>query len=218
MTPIDRAELRSAIYGTLALAFHGADPREVLHRAGRLGRTARAIGECALADALETWAKLAQGESVESVTQDFHDLFLVPSDKYVTPHESAYADRPSDPGVGGLKTMNGVVAAAVQRFYRRVGLAIAPDYTESPDFAGLEMACMEYLCALEARHPSCEDRERADANRSAQSMFLEEHLVRWIPSLCRRMTEVAETRFHVGLARATAAIVEAEEKASDVRS
>ncbi len=213
MTPTDRAELRAATYGALALAFHGAEPRELLQRAGDLGRRARDLGEASLADALERWPAVAQEEAAESVIQDFHDLFLVPSGKYVTPHESAYLDRRSDPGGGTPRAVNGVVATEVRRFYRRVGLAISPDYNELPDFAGLEMACMEYLCAREAGHRRVGDHAKADADRAAQTNFLRGHLARWIPTLCRQISAKAATRFHVGLAKATAAIVDLEEQA-----
>jgi TorA maturation chaperone TorD len=89
----------------------------------------------------------------------------------------------------------------VQEFYMKVGLQISKDYTELPDYIGLELACMEYLCAREAELNSGSREMENVCNY--QKQFLTEHLVCWVPHLCQRIKKNAQTRFYRDLAETT---------------
>lgn len=218
MTTDAGAALRSAAWGTLALAFHGAAPLDLRERAARVAQRARELGESARARAFESWLAGSAGENADCVRQDFHDLFTVPSHKYLSPYESVYVDPPTAVAGGRPKaSCFGPSTVAVQRFYRRVGLTVARGYSELPDFAGLEMACMEFLCCEEAARLGRGDEPGAAQTRAWQRQFLQRHALRWLPALCARIQRQAATRFYVELARATADVLryEAAALASD---
>lgn len=210
MTPGASAEFRSRAWGMLALAFHGAPLADVLAAVDPLAQLAHEAGAPAFALALESWRAEATDESADAVRQDFHDLFTVPAGKYVAAYESVYVDPPLEAGGRAKPTNFGASTRAIQGFYRRIGLALAPSYTELPDFVGLELACMEFLCAEEARHDRSGDLARAERVCEQQREFLGQHVARWIPALCARIRDNASTRFHLGLANATEALLEAE--------
>jgi TorA maturation chaperone TorD len=207
VTPAERADFCSRAWGALSLAFHGAPAHETVDRIAGLARDARAQGELAIGSVLRAWPTDGPDESDEEVRRDFHALFLVPARTYVTPYESVFVDPPVD---SAPSTSNfGPSTVAVQHFYRRVGLVVSPEYTELPDYIGLEFACMEYLCAEEAGYLRASDTRMAGVARAAQAEFIETHLARWAPALCDRIRERAATRFHRSLAEATVGLLRA---------
>ena len=207
------ADLRSRAYGALALAYHGAPATETVTRAAALVAEARARGDHATGDAMASLAERVPSEADEAVRQDFHDLFLVPTPRYVRPYESVHADAPLAAGDRAPIPANfGPSTVAISRFYERVGLKVAPDYNELPDFVGLELACMEFLCDREGVHHRTGDREGVRHARSAQAEFLNAHMLRWIPRLAASVRGHAATRFHIRLADATARLLASDEK------
>jgi len=208
---VDVAHTRSRAYGALALAFHGAPATDTVARAAAVVAEARVRGDCATGEALESLAGPLAPESDELVRQDFHDLFLVPTSRYVRPYESVHADAALAAGDRAPLPANfGPSTAAIRHFYERVGLMVAPAYNELPDFVGLELACMEFLCDRECAHHRAGDGECARHARSAQAELLEAHVLRWVPSLADSVRERAGTGFHARLADATARLLAAD--------
>lgn len=192
--------LRAAIYGSLSFAFHFA-PRD-----GDLALLRQAAGTAAeqgleeLAERLGRLAALAREESSPPVRQEFHDLFMVPAGKYVTPYGSIFLDQPVEAGGKVATRTCGLSTQAVARFYKQIGLAIDPGYTELPDYIGLELACMEFLCLQEASARDAGNEAGAARCRAWQHVFLRDHLGRWAKPLAELIRRKARTGYYKAIA------------------
>ena len=211
----DLAETRcwADLYGLLALGYHSPPDGEQL---GRIGVCEQAAGEIGLDVAAKTLSALrgsGQETEAESLRQDFDDLFMVPGSKYMTPYESVYVDSPVEADGRVRRRVCGPATLSVQSFYDRVGLTIAPDYPELPDFVGLEMACMEYLYTREADYLEEGDEASAGKVRILRQAFCQDHLLRWIPELCARIRTCAETGYFKIFAEFTCAAVSGNSEA-----
>lgn len=204
------AGARAKAWGALAVGFHGGGAADVAPRARAAAEALRDAGSAA-ADAFLRWAESGGLDDEPRVRQDFHDLFLVPSPKYVRPYESVWADDPVAVGDRPARAQHfGPSTRQVRSFYAAVGLDVDPAYTELPDYVGLELACMEYLAAREeeplqgAAPPSGVD--PAERRRH----FVQHHLGRWLPRLCDEVRRRAGTRWHATMADAAVALLRDE--------
>lgn len=151
-------------------------------------------------------------EEYEGLVQDYHDLFIVPLDRYLTPYESVYRDERGIDGVQAKGLLVGRSTQEVLRFYRRAGAEVADDFPDLPDHAGLELAFMGFLCQEEG-----EAREKGEPSETLrilglQQAFLKDHVDQWMPNLCDCMFQNAQTAFYKALARLTRAFISFEQE------
>ena len=99
---------------------------------------------------------------------------------------------------------------AVKQLYREAGAAISEDFKDLPDHVGLELACMEFLCAGEARAWDREDLDEVTRVRGLQRRMVHDHLLQWVPALCGRIRERAPGPFYRGIASLTEAYLARE--------
>ena len=149
----------------------------------------------------------------ESLAQEFHDLFTVPLGRYVTPYEAVYRDQRvvGDKLVQGL--LMGPSTLAVKQLYQDAGAEVSEECKELPDHVGLELACMEYLCREEARALQQDGADCAQRARGLQKTLLREHLLEWVPALCSRVRENANSRFYRGIASLAVTFIERDDTA-----
>lgn len=142
---------------------------------------------------------------LEALDQEFQDLFMVPLGRYVTPYEAVYRDERQigDARVRGL--LMGPSTLAVKQLYREAGAAVSEDFKDLPDHIGLELACMEFLCRGEAQAWDQENLDEVRRLRDFQRRLLQEHLLQWVPRLCRRIRESATGPLYRGIASLTEA-------------
>ena len=137
-------------------------------------------------------AELDQEELVR-LKQEYFDLFVVPTRRYVAPFEDVY--RESTAGAKFDKgPLMGTRAISVIRAYRAAGATMNGDCKELPTHAGVELAFMSFLCDKETE-AWYGQREAIDAGdepqmsmevnqyRDLQRSFLQEHLAVWLPNL-----------------------------------
>lgn len=190
---------RRDVYGILSFLYHRHPTDEDLDKILSLSKSQD--GTPRVRNLLGCCAQWAKEENPQNIRQDFNDLFMVPASHYVTPYESVYADTSRDAKGRPIHLTFGPSTRKVQEFYKKIGLQISSDYTELPDYIGLELACMEYLCSREAELDSgSKDTHNV---RCYQKQFLTEHLICWVPQLCQRIKNKAQTRFYRDLAEAT---------------
>lgn len=171
----------------------------------------------AAVDNLRQFVRGFQGDYA-ALDQEFQDLFMVPLGRYVTPYEAVYRDEREmgDTRVRGL--LMGPSTLAVKQLYREAGAAVSEDFKDLPDHIGLELACMEFLCRGEAQAWDQEDLDAVRRLRDFQRRLLQEHLLQWVPTLCRRIRESATGPLYRGIASLTEAYLadEAETLAAPV--
>ena len=211
---MDRANLAKArgdMYNFLSAAFlepPGKTLVTALSSNGLLEALENIFGPAAVND-LRMFVSQFQGD-YESSDQEFQDLFMVPLGRYVTPYEAVYRDEREvgDERVRGL--LAGPSTLAVKQLYREAGMAVSEDFKELPDHVGLELACMKFLCEAEARAWVQEDLDSVRRMRDFQKRLLHEHLLLWVPELCRRIRKNAVGPLYRGIAELVEAYLEME--------
>lgn len=119
------------------------------------------------------------GDSSEEIRADFSYLFS--PEGRIPPYESLYnyplSDRPR---------LWGPAAEEVQAFYEGVGITLEEDLELNPDHLSLELLFMSHL--IENRFID------------QQKIFLEQHLLTWVPDYCDEIKRIARTSFYIRVA------------------
>ena len=119
---------------------------------------------------------LESKETADAISTDFISLFEYPDGK-LQPVESLYIQPPNNP------------SAEVNEFYNSAGLTIDEEFHYIPDHLSLEFLFMSYLI----------DNNMLDL----QKIFLEEHIMNWVPYYGDRIKEQAQTVFYREIAEIT---------------
>lgn len=199
----EEVEWRAQVYGLLAVGYHRPPDDDQRGRLAACAEAAREAGFHLLGHNLAELEAQARATPAEAIRQDFHDLFMVPGAKYVTPYESVYRDAPLEADGRCTARTCGPSMQAVIGFYNRIGLRIDRGYTELPDYVGLELACMEYLCLREAEYGRAGSEDSTRQVRANAHAFLKDHLLPWIPDLGERIRAKAGTGYYRNMAAIT---------------
>lgn len=150
------------------------------------------------------------GGDLDCLRQEFHDLFLVPLGHYVTPYEAVYRDERvvGETRVGGL--LMGPSTVAVLSAYRESGLQVASDCGELPDHVGIEISFIALLCTREREAWQSGDAGGARQLLRQEEQFVNHHLLKWVPDLCRRIADNARSDFYRGVALLTEEFLRAD--------
>ena len=198
----DSAKSRSDIYGLLSTVFR-AEPTEALIRELRGPRFSGAFSEMGV-ELGEGFYSEPESEVAEQLAFEFTRLFIGPG-PHISAHESIFVE--VDDGIGGLW---GQQTVAVKKFIETTGLNYDPKFTGIPDHVSVELEFMRNLTAWEADKWVEEDNKNAEYCLSVQRMFLEEHLLRWLPQCCNAVMAKAEMPFYRAMAELTKQYVEVE--------
>lgn len=139
----------------------------------------------------------------QALRLEYDALFRVPGPRYTRPYESVYRERRNIGGQVVYGLVWGEATAAVKDLYTRAGAEVTDEIRELPDFIGLELAFMAFLCQQENRAWEQGDRDLARRYLELQREFLADHLSRWAGDFCQEMRAKAETGFYAGLAEMT---------------
>ena len=167
-------------------------------------------------EAIKELEEFSAGAGVDadlaSLTQEYMDLFAVPTGRYVTPFEDVYLGA-SVEGERERGPLLGEQAIAVRRLYRQAGVEMTRECRELPTHIGVELSFMGFLCEQEQEMEAISRDDtgiaRADADaepdgrgryRDLQLRFLQNHLNVWFPHLRRAIQTKAKSRLYPGLA------------------
>ncbi|MEM1994309.1 MAG: molecular chaperone TorD family protein [Nitrososphaerales archaeon] len=98
----------------------------------------------------------------------------------------------------------------VVEMYRQIMVEVLPDFTEPEDHIAVELAFMAYLSEKTATSLEQNKIDEALQYIKYQKRFLDEHLTRWVPMLCRDILNGAKTSFYQGIAMITRGFVAAD--------
>ncbi len=209
------ARARGQLYRYLAGAFL-RPPNDTFVAPFLDGGTLATLGGRFGADAVTELDRFRQDfdGDYEALDQEYQSLFVVPTGRYVIPYEAVYRDERvvEDEAVRGL--LMGPSTVAVKALYREAGAEVAQDLLELPDHVGLELGCMHFLCEAEARAWERGESPAAARAQQLQWRLLTEHLLQWIPALCRRIRVNAPGPFYRGIADLTEALVSQDAEAA----
>lgn len=118
-------------------------------------------------------------DAVEGAKDEFYSLFVVPlRGTYIPPYESCFRERSG----AGYGSMWGKTTEEVLQSYHRAGFEVSyPRYVFAPDHIGLELTFMSELCSKEVKALNSSDEKGAEESRAAQSDFLRNHILEWVP-------------------------------------
>ena len=198
----ESAKFRSDIYGLLAAVFR-QEPDIALIRELRDPPLWGVFSDLEV-DLGEVFFTTPEHQLIEILGLEFTRLFIGPNN-HISAHESIFAEM--DHGIGGLW---GARTVAVKNFIETTGLDYKPEFTGVPDHVSVELEFMQRMTAWEADKWQQRDRENAEYCLQVQRMFLEQHLLTWLPQFCDVVTAQADIRFYAGLAELTKNYLEFE--------
>jgi len=200
----DSAKLRSNIYRLLATIFR-EEPTEALIKELRDPRLAGVFLEIEV-DLGEVFYNLPESEVIEILGLEFARLFIGPG-SHISAHESIFSEVDS-----GMSALWGVKTVEVKNFIETAGLEYKPEFTGVPDHISVELEFMQKLVEWEAGKWNQKDRESAEYCLSTQRMFLEQHLLCWLPQLCDQIMAQAKIPFYRAMAELTRNYMEFEQQ------
>ncbi len=123
-------------------------------------------------------------EEVPALLDEYERLFVGPGQVPCPPYESFWRE---DVPVDIRRTLMGPCTAELKQMYQELGLQISSRSVELPDHIAIELEAMAYALSFDETEPV------------ARRIF-EEHLVQWLPRLCRAVAHEAEQSFYRNLA------------------
>jgi TorA maturation chaperone TorD len=144
-----------------------------------------------------------EDELIEDLAIEYTRLFLGP-DKHISPHESVHYER--DDGDWGR--LWGRSTVEVKKFIESAGLEYKPEYHGLPDHISVELEFMQEVSRREAQAWEEKDNDGALYCLNMERKFIEEHLVKWIPTFCDKVISEAELSFYREMAKLTKSLVE----------
>jgi TorA maturation chaperone TorD len=200
----ESARFRSDIYGLLATVFR-QEPNAALIRELRAPQLSGAFSDLGV-DLGEAFFTTPENQLIEILGLEFTRLFIGP-DSHISAHESIFADMDN-----GVSALWGETTVAVKNFIETTGLDYKPEFNGVPDHISVELEFMQKLAAWEADKWQQNDRENAEFCLKVQRMFLEQHLLAWLPQFCDVVMAQADIRFYAGVAELTKNFLEFEQQ------
>lgn len=136
----------------------------------------------------------------ERIRWDYTHLFIGPHKIPAPPWESVYLNK--ERLIFQEETLN------VRRAYLKYCLVPQNFGREADDHLGYELDFMYRLCQL-----SLEDAEFIGSILSDQKDFLQNHISKWVPLICKDICFHAKTDFYKGLAMCLEGFIEVDRKA-----
>jgi len=190
--PAGSAKSRSEIYGLLTAVFR-EEPTEALIKELRGPQMLGAFSDMDV-ELGASFYNDPQSELLEVLVLEFTRLFIGPG-HHISAHESIFSE--ADSGVGGLW---GAKTVEVKKFIETTGLGYEAEFTGLPDHVSVELEFMQKLTEWEANKWIQDDRKNAEYCLTVQRMFLEKHLLCWLPQFCDAVMAQAEIPFYRAMA------------------
>ncbi len=141
-------------------------------------------------------------EVLRDLAVEFTALFLGPGE-HISPHESVHV--PQGGNLWGAETVT------VRKFVNALGFEYADGFTGMPDHISVELELMAELARRESVAWKQGDTEGAANSLAYQCQFMAEHLAKWVPIFCSKVTNVASLSFYRDMAQLTMDFLESEE-------
>ncbi len=202
MTPAEMQEMktvaqhRSNVYGLLA-AVYRQEPTAAFLEKTRTPAFLEALSELGLnLDA--AFLQQPADRLLEELAVEYAHLFLGPG-PHISPHESVQREG-ADGTTGRLW---GEATVAIKKFVEAAGFSYRSEYRGMPDHISVELEFMQFVTAREAEAWEQGDEDSGRRCLAMEKKFLQDHLLRWVPSFCRKVSAGAEMNFYREMAALT---------------
>jgi TorA maturation chaperone TorD len=191
-----------SLMGRILQQYPDPDWLDPLIHEGVFEEPAFAAGQSSLVEGLQLltdWTdevspKLS-GEALDTLRTDFTRLFLGPGKLILPPWESTFFNEE--------RLIFQEQMLKVRQWYSRYGLESEKIHNEPDDHIGLEMSFVAHLASVAIEAIENEDEQGFEDALNSQKRFLKEHLLRWGPKWCQRLSQDARTTFYKGVAGVT---------------
>lgn len=136
---------------------------------------------------------------------DYTRLFVGPYELPAPPWESAYCNEE--------RLLFQKETLEVRKAYLKYFLLPVEFGAEADDHLGLELDFMVRLIELALAETDNKNIGMLKQILTDQKLFLEDHLLRWVPSLCNDIINNAQTEFYQGMAKLTRGFLTLDQKA-----
>ncbi len=201
----EQAMQRSNVYGFLATVYRKEVTQELLGQIKDPGFM-EALSDLAI-KIDEKFLSGPEEELLEILAIEYTRLFLGPG-KHISPHESVQYER--DDGDWGSHW--GASTVEVKKFAESLGLHYKESDTSIPDHISVELEIMQKVVAKEAEEWSINAGKDALHYLKIEKLFMEDHIMRWIPKFCDKIKAETESSFYREMAELTKIFVELEIK------
>lgn len=198
----ESAKFRSDIYGLLATVFR-QEPSKDLIRELRDPRFSGVFSDMGV-ELGEAFSSMSESTVAEALGPEFARLFIGPG-QHISAHESVFVEMD-----GSTSSLWGRKTVEVKNFIETAGLDYEPEFTGIPDHISVELEFMQKLTAWEAEKWAQQDQKSAEYCSTVQRMFLEQHLLCWLPQFCDAVMIQAELPFYRSMAELTRNYLEFE--------
>jgi putative dimethyl sulfoxide reductase chaperone len=202
------ARQRSNIYGLLAALYRQEMTSELLGQIKdpQIMGVLSDFGSEGMRDLMEKPEKAV----LEELAMEYARLFLGPG-KHISPHESIHHRRDD----GQFGQLWGASTVEVKKFISATGLDYSPDYNGLPDHIAVEFEFMQQVALEEEQAWEEPVKDKALFCQSIQKRFVDEHLIRWIPTFCEKVIKETDLPFYRELAELTENFIELEKEELD---
>ncbi len=147
---------------------------------------------------------------LEELAVEYTRLFLGPG-RHIPANESIHHERAD----GDWGRLWGASTVEVKKFIETAGLQYKDDFTDMPDHISVEFEFMQKVIEKEREAWEGGDRDRALYCLKMEKMFIDDHLIKWVPQFCGKVVSEAAMSFYREMARITGNFVEFEKENID---
>lgn len=202
------ARQRSNAYGFLAAVYCQEITSDLLQQI-KAPRFLGVLSELGL-DLPGDFFQKSKEDLLDDLAVEYARLFLGPG-RHISPHESVHHQQ-DDAQSGQLW---GDSTVKVKKFIETTGLEYKTDYRGMPDHISVELEFMEQVIRREGQAWEEDDKGGAQYCLKIEKKFIDEHLIRWIPTFCERVINEAELPFYREMAALTRSFIEFEKEEMD---
>ncbi len=142
---------------------------------------------------------------IEEYAEEYTRLFLGPG-KHISPHESIHYER--DDGDWGRHW--GASTVEVKKFVESLGLHYKETDTSIPDHISVELELMQKIISKEKEAWDKDSEKDVLHYLKIEKMFMEDHIMKWVPKFCDEITADAELSFYREMARLTKSFIQTD--------
>lgn len=202
----EMARERSNVYILLAAIYHG-EPSMALLKQIKETRFLEVLSDCGV-QLDNDFSQASDDELTEDLAVEYTRLFIGPG-KHIPPYESVHHERDD----GNWGNFWGASTVEVKKFIESTGLKYNVEYSGLPDHIGVEFDFMHEVTMREAQAWEEEDSYGALHCLKIEKKFIEEHLVKWIPTFCDKVVKNVQLSFYREMAKQTKNFIELEGEA-----
>jgi TorA maturation chaperone TorD len=148
-----------------------------------------------------------EAKLIEDYAEEYTWLFLGPG-KHLSPHESVNYER--DDGDWGK--FWGASTVEVKKFIESLGLHYKESDKSIPDHISVELELMQKVIEKERQAWAENNEKDALHYLKIEKLFMDDHIIKWIPDFCDKVTADARMSFYGEMAKLTKSFIELEEK------